>query len=225
MKQNNTIDLRENADKIILVNTKLLAIAAAVILLLATGGLYLFSQNKSATKTSGSPTPTKAENKTSSLLDLLNLGKNQRCTFKTTVSNAVTEGVVYIAAGKMRNDFTVTTNGKKSTMYMIRNGEDNYIWGGDMEKGIKMKLSLEELSSNSKASQYVNPNQKVDYSCDSWNVDQSVFMPPSNVEFTDLSGLMPKTTSAPSTNSNSSPCDTITDAVAKTACLNALSGQ
>lgn len=208
-------------------NTKILGIIAVIILLLAAGGIFL-SQNKSATNTSTSITPTKTENKTSSLLDLLNLGKDQRCTFKTIADKTTSEGTLYIAGGKIRGDFKTTVDGKEELTSMIRVGDTNYIWGSTLPTGIKMTISLDKISSNEKANQYFNPTQKSNYNCAPWNVDLSVFTPPANIKFTDMTNLlMPKETGTQTKTNTTNPCSQITDATAKTACENALkqSGQ
>lgn len=207
-------------------NTKIIGIVAAIILLLGAGGAYFLSQNKTATNTNQSPTPTTTKNKTSSLLDLLNLGKNQRCSFKTTASGNQTEGTIYIAEGKMRGDFKTTVEGKQQEMSMIRDGDMNYIWGASLKEGIKMKVSLDELSKNEQAGQFINPDDKLDYNCMPWATDSSLFSPPSNVKFTDMSSLIiPKTTGVKTNTLPSSYCDQLTDQTAKDACLKATSGQ
>lgn len=207
-------------------NTKIIGVVAALILLLGAGGLYL-SQNKSANKTSETPTPTKTESKSSSLMDLLNLDKNQRCTFKTTASGSSTEGTVYIAAGKIRGDFKTTVNGKDEEMSLIRDGDMNYIWGSSLKTGIKMKVSLEDLSKNQQTSGFIDANNKLEYNCMPWDTDSSLFTPPSNIKFTDMSSLiMPKTTGTQTdTQKSTSYCDQLKDEAAKASCLNAISSQ
>ena len=194
-------------------NAKLLAIAASVILLLGAGGLYLFSQNKPQTQDIANQAATESEKSSGkSLMDLISLGQNQRCTFSTTNESGSTQGTYYLSEANLRGDFKVkTSQGKESQMSMIRSGDTSYMWGSDLQTGIKMKLSLEDLSKNKEVNQYssVNPSAKADYNCVPWTVDSSLFTPPSNVKFTDLS---------------SNPCDQITDPEDKTACENA-SGQ
>lgn len=207
-------------------NTKVIGVIAALILLLGAGGAYFLSQNKTTSNTDSSQTPTTTESKSSSLLDLLSAGKNQRCTFKTSTSTSVSEGTFYIANGKMRGDFKTTVDGKTEEMSMIRDGDTNYIWGSSLETGIKMTIAIDKLSENQQASQFVNPDAKLDYNCMPWTTDSSLFTPPSNVKFTDMTSLVaPKTTGTQTTEKSTSYCDQITDAAAKAACVNAMSGQ
>jgi hypothetical protein len=207
-------------------NTKVIGVIVALLLLLGVGGAYFLSQNKPTTQTTDTPATTTTEKKSSSLLDLLSLGKNQRCTFKTASEGSSTEGTVYIAEGKMRGDFKTTVDGKAQDMSMIRDGDTSYIWGSSLPTGIKMTISLDELSSNQQTGQVVNPSDKLDYSCIPWNTDASLFTPPSNIKFSELpSSILPTTGTKTGTQGSSSYCDQITDAAAKAACQKALSGQ
>lgn len=228
MRLKKHIDLNKNSDIVSLMNTKLLAIGAAVILLLGAGGLYLYTQSgKTQAPSDNSTTTTNNENKAKSLMDLISSGQSQRCTFASTNENGSTKGTVYVSSNNARTDITTTVDGKESEISMIRKGNDNYIWGSDLEQGIKMTLSLEELSTNEQANQYtgsVNPNEKVDFSCMPWTVDESLFTPPVNIKFTDVSAMMEKTKGTPGTMPNTSACDAIADPTAKASCIKALSG-
>jgi hypothetical protein len=208
-------------------NTKLIGIVAAVILLLGAGGLYFLNQNKSQTNTDKTVSPTETKSQASSLLDILNLGKNQRCTFTTTTDKNSTEGTFYIADKKMRGDIKTTANGKTEEISMIRDGDTNYMWGTSLKMGIKMKLNIEDLAKDSKTTgQFVDPNQKFDYKCMPWTTDNSLFTPPSNVKFTELpTSMMPKTTGTQTAPSNKGYlCDGITDPTTKAACVNSMNG-
>lgn len=205
-------------------NTKIIGVIVAVILLLGIGGAYFLNQNKTATQKSESETTTTTENKTSSLLDLLSLGKNQVCTFNTTSSNSNVEGTFYIAGEKLRGNFKTTVDEKTEEMSMIRDGNTTYIWGPSLPTGIKMTLSLDDISSNEQTNQYVNTTEKLNYDCNDWIVDSSLFTPPSNIKFSELpSSLLPKTTGTTTNNqSDSNLCAQITDPTAKAACENAM---
>lgn len=205
-------------------NTKILGIIVALILLLGVGGYLFLNQNKSAVNTNSNATPTETSTQASSLLDILNSGQNQRCTFTTTTDKNSTEGTFYIADGKMRGDLKTTADGKTEEISMIRDGDTNYIWGSSLTMGIKMTLKIEDLAKDTKTTgQFVDPNQKFDYKCMPWTTDNSLFTPPSNIKFNELpSSMMPKTTGT--TDYSTSYCDQITDAAAKAACLNAVNG-
>lgn len=175
-----------------------LLVVAILVLLLGGGVLLYFKGNKPNTTASVTPTPkptVEAMTNQSSLMDLLNLGKTQKCTFDYKASNnSETKGTVYLSGDKMRGDFNIaTTSNTKGDMSMIRSGDTSYMWGSLLPGGIKMTVSAKDLASNTQAKQYVDANQKVDYKCGTWIVDSSVFTPPANIKFTDYSSLMPKT--------------------------------
>ena len=210
-------------------------IIAAVVILLGAGGVFLYSRNKPAQPQPNSTTvQTSQENTQSSmsgsLASLLKSGKTQQCTFSYSDSNGNTRGTAYIASDKMRTDLTIISNGKQSNVYVIRNGDDNYIWGSEFpdNAGLKMKLSIEEYENNTDSRKYFDPTKKVDYDCSGWTLDSSVFTPPSNVKFSDLSQMiqsMMGTTKTPTgavqPTSQCSVCNSLTGD-AKTACLQQL---
>lgn len=211
-------------------NTRLLAIGIIIVILLGAGGLLFYnqSQNKpSQTETSqASPTP-QANQK--SILDLFSSGASQECTFDyKDETQGETSGVFFMAKDKMRGDITTKAGGKTSNFSMIRVGEDNYMWGTDLESGIKMKLSMEDLKSNEQVSSYTDLDQSFDYKCKGWGVDNSKFTPPANVKFTDFSAMMEGTTKATTGGGlkmDASACASITDPSTKAACEEAISGQ
>lgn len=210
-------------------NIVIIAIVVLLLLLLGAGGYLMLNKNatKSTEKAPGnSAKPTQAMQSEKSLLDLIKMGQNLRCTFTTTVENGSSNGTVYVSGQNVRADFAVKiSNSKEMQTSMIKKGDTSYIWGTSMEgKGIKMTLALDKVSGNSQANQYVNPNQKVNYNCEPWNVDESLFTVPTDVQFTDMTSfMMPKatgTTTQEETQS-SDPCSRLAGDV-KIACENAL---
>lgn len=212
-------------------NTRLIAIVVLVVILLGAGGLLFYnkSQSKPAqtqTETSTSPAPQANQN---TIFDLLASGASQECTFDSKVENqGETSGIFYFTKDKMRGDIaTKAVDGKTSRFSMIRVGDDNYMWGSELETGIKMKLAAEDLKNNDQASSYVDLNKDFDYKCKGWSVDNSKFTPPANVKFTDFSQVMEGYTATPGggTKMDASACASITDPGTKAACEKAASGQ
>jgi len=216
-------------------NIAIAVIVVVLILLLGAGGYLMLNKNTSRLpKTTATTTPKKTENQTTtkSLIDLVRMGQNLRCSFKTEVTNGSTEGTVYVSGQNIRADFNITTSGKTMQTSMIKSGDTSYIWGDSLPSGIKMTLSLDQISQNEQTSRYFNANQKTNYTCAPWNVDSSLFTVPTNVKFTDMTSLLaPKETgTAVQTQTKtdaSDPCSQITNETAKSACENALkqSGQ
>lgn len=208
-------------------NRNILIAGIAILIIVIAGSAYLklgkFKNTQiKTTNIKTSPTPVKNKSLVTSLLSLLASGGNNKCSFEITqTAGGKTKGTVYISGNKMYNTFTITDKtGKTSKMSMLKLADENYIWGDTLPQGIKMKLSVDDLKSNTDAGQYVDLNQKADYKCDTWIPDQSVFNIPANIKFMDVSALMAKPTSA--STGTSSPCNSITDPQTKAACENAL---
>ena len=212
-------------------NIIIIVVVLLLLLLLGAGGYLMLSKKTvSPEKTTPAQTNTqpKTEQTSKSLLELIKMGQNLRCTYTSQMSNGSTEGTVYVSGQNVRADFTVKgSDGKTAQTSMIRNGDTSYIWGASMlGKGIKMTVALDKITGSKQASQYVDPNQKVDYNCTPWNVDSTLLTPPSNITFTDMTNLLaPKETGTPAetkTNPSTNPCSEITDANVKAACESAL---
>lgn len=213
---------------------KTLVIVAVVIILALLGGAAYLSLSKSSTnqgitaKVTSAPTtsPTSANpaNNTT-LAGLLALGQNLRCSFNVkATSGESTQGTFYVSNGNMRGDFVMkNTAGKENQMSMIRNGNENFIWGPALPTAIKMNLSLDKLAANAQTSQFGNVNQKTNYNCVPWSVDASLFTPPANIKFTDIGQMMaPQATTGTKTPQTASPCDQISDPTTKASCLKAM---
>lgn len=212
----------------------IIGIIAAFIILVGAGGAFLYS--KSSPKSTDSNTTKALDQKNTSaknnILGLLKSGKTQKCTFSSEDPNSgSTERTVYLTGNQMRSDISMTINGKSSAINMIRNGNDTYIWGSSIPNnmGIKMTISQDDLISDTASKNYLDVTQKVDYKCESWTVNSTVFSLPTNIKFSDISGVMqdaikakPSTTGSPS--SQCSICNSLVGE-AKTACLSSFNCQ
>lgn len=137
-----------------------------------------------------------------SLKDFLGMGDTLKCTYSSTDENATTEGITYVANGKVRSDSTTTPTktGTAMSSYSIIDGEYMYSWGSEMPEGMKMKLdAMTEMGNMTKPEtgadaqppkEVVAYDEALDYDCEAWSVDASLFVPPSNITFTDYSEMM-----------------------------------
>lgn len=210
----------------------IIGIAAAVIILVGAVGVYFFTQKNKEIQ----PNTTTATQKTneessmeSDLTSILKSGKTQQCTFSyTDEKENTTSGNAYMTGSQMRTDVNSSVNGKSSSIYVIRNGDDNYIWGSDFPNntGLKMTLSIEEYASNEDSKKYFDPNLKADYKCKDWTVDSTMFSLPANIKFQDIGALMKSViqgasktpTGTTGSTSECSICNSLTGD-AKTACI------
>ena len=204
---------------------KNLFIGIAVLLLLG-GGYFYFSKSQVI--------PIKKA--TSGLIkgniqDLFARGANIQCTFKYDDEGNNTEGTIYLSGKKMRGNFSLTQgDGTVFASNIIRDENYGYTWMEGQEQGTKIKIeTTEEISETTKENNKKNElfaldDKNIDYDCKPWNVDNSMFTPPSNVKFQDLSAQVEqikKTTEE----FNESKCDTCNQIPAGTTrdqCLQAL---
>jgi uncharacterized protein YpmB len=215
--------------------TGIIIAAIVVVLLLAFGGVYLMKSSKApvaVTQTAKTQTA-KSQQTTNSLkgtiVGLLSGGKNVNC--QVTYPDNKGTGSVYVSTDKkFAGDFTMKgTDGKETTAHMISDGTYMYIWSSGLPMGIKTSLeAAKNVEQNAQANQNVNINQEVGLNCSRWTPDTSKFTVPSDIQFRDMSNLLQQIPAqgtkavAPSTQTGSSPCDQITNATAKAACVDAL---
>jgi hypothetical protein len=137
------------------------------------------------------------------LRSLLGIGQSQECSFVVRVDSMLQEGTAFYDGGNARIDTMMSGTGLKTptASYMIMDEGANtmYMWGTAQGKqGIKMKLEPEEAAGEMEESYNdtmaneeaaITPDVDVDYNCKPWKVDGSVFVPPSDVEFMDMSDM------------------------------------
>jgi len=201
-----------------------------VILLLVGGGAFIMStRTKPVTApTTTSVTETNKVQETSqttpkSLKELLSAGAPQKCSFKDVSNNVDMEGVSYIASGKIRGDFSTTTEGKSSTGHTIFDGKTSYVWMDGITTGFKMEIDPSVTSApESGTQQGLDLNKAIDFSCDTWLPDQSLFNPPESVTFTSFSA--PTSSAGNPTGGNQNLCASCNSLTGeqKTQCLTAL---
>jgi hypothetical protein len=171
-------------------NKKIL-IVIGLLLLLGGVGAYLFaSKGKSPSTATPQEQATSGESSAQrSLKDLLGLGTSQECLFSTEGSN----GVVYVAGGKVRGDFTTESEGQTTISHMIVDGQTSYVWMEGQQMGYKFSFDesaqVQDQDQGQTSQATVDIDQKVDYNCKSWNTDPSMFTLPAGIEFSDMSQL------------------------------------
>jgi len=142
-------------------------------------------------------TPAPASSKFSmngSLLDLAKQGKPFKCTYTESISGQNAVGTIYFSTDqKIRMDMTIngTIAGESTQMvsHFIKSGNDMYTWSDGTNQGIKTSYSPTQASANQKSSG-VDLTKKMDVSCDSWTLDASLCVPPTDIQFQDLNALM-----------------------------------
>lgn len=175
--------------------TLLAGIAAAIIILLGAGGIFLYTKNKSnptpnSTVAKVSPTP-KENNSSGSLKDIFTNSGNKVCTFDVNSEEGKTKGTIYNSGTKSYGEIQITSDKKTQKTFFIRNNDTFYMWGDAFSTGLKMTLSVDEMASKlSSAQPTTTPSQKINFKCNNWTVDSSKFTPPTNVKFTDMTSFV-----------------------------------
>lgn len=151
-----------------------------------------------------------------SLKQLLQMGIPQRCAFKQSGMYA-SEGLVMISGGKVRGDFQSAVDGQAQATHLIVDGNTSYLWVEGQNTGFKTTFDsnvADDLKENTPDTfaQSFDANANLDYKCSPWTVDNSVFVLPSNVSFTDLNSQL---------SSQCGMCESLTGD-SKTQCLTAL---
>lgn len=128
---------------------------------------------------------------TGSAKELMARGGNHKCTFTQEVANSKSTGTTYISGQKMRGDFVSEVNAGESTMniesHMISDGEFMYSWSSMMPTGFKMKIAdttATATATTTPSQQSFDSNQKLEYTCVAWTVDEAQFALPANITFT-----------------------------------------
>jgi hypothetical protein len=136
---------------------------------------------------------------------------------------------VYASGGRMRGDISSTTGEKTVMSHMIVSDNELYVWMDGETNGMKMMFDLNKVQDEEAKQKTVDIDEKVDYQCNGWVGDPSLFDAPSSVTFTDLGSLaIPTVVSNGSSESmmggnesSCSACDNLTGE-AKTQCKTAL---
>ncbi|MCA9362597.1 hypothetical protein KC906_04430, partial [Candidatus Kaiserbacteria bacterium] len=130
------------------------------------------------------------------LEDLRLLGENMECTISYTdeAQGSIVEGTYFVSEGSMRGDFLIDAPdySGKVVSSMIVDDQMMYVWSDINGQlfAVKMDLSLIE-DSTVETNEPVKLDEEVNYNCTPWvAVDRTVFMPPNDVVFQDMSALM-----------------------------------
>jgi hypothetical protein len=137
------------------------------------------------------------ENYNASLMDLMKMGKNVKCTYEYSNDQASSSGTTYVSGDKTRSETVIkTSDGEVETAYTITDGKTMYFWSEEDKQGIKMSISEEDYEDDMDTPeigenyQYNDQTQKMNYKCRPWIPDNSKFVAPSDIEFTDYDQMV-----------------------------------
>jgi hypothetical protein len=122
-----------------------------------------------------------------SIEDLLTRNASLKCTFSVNEEDSVNNGTAYFSGDKnMYGEFTNTINNETTNVFVIRNGDTQYVWMKDSDTGFKTDVTTSDKASQQQMSQQFDPEQKYQFDCVNWEKDESLFTPPASVTFTDV---------------------------------------
>lgn len=175
-------------------NKKILGLVLAILII--AGLVFAFTRKdkddqaeKSNTSTQESMKNKQNEDSPKSIKSLLGT-KDTSCTFTNEINGGKSEGVVFVADGKMRGDFTITTGGTTQGSHMITTANEYYMWMDGQKTGYKMSTGAATNPDQSASPQQgIDQNQPLNMKCSSWKVDASKFELPKDVDFMDPQSL------------------------------------
>jgi len=134
-----------------------------------------------------------------SFADFLGMNKNQKCTWDGGQDGSST---LYTDGTRGKMEIVGQMDDKNTTSYMVNDGEWVYTWNSGSTTGMKMnpeEMDDEYMEDYEEDEMYEEmddedshdlSNQEFKLNCEDWKVDASMFTPPANIEFTDLSAMM-----------------------------------
>ncbi len=132
-----------------------------------------------------------------SFLDLMGMNRDLSCEFSQVSPNSdgAVVGEVKISGDKIRTDFEIQQADGVLVSHMIEADGYVYTWSESSQGQFAMKMVADESDSSDDPESVdygrsADLSNDVDYKCHPWGLDQSVFTPPSDIEFTDMEEIM-----------------------------------
>ena len=149
------------------------------------GGFYILKGDKSE------PTETVQEEtgKKMAFSEFIKQGGSYKCEVKQSMDDFNTGGTVYISGGNIRGDFNTVAEGQTAqTSFILKDGF-TYNWSSlAPNMGVKVPVAVDsETTVNSEVYSW-SANQIGDYDCEPWVADASMFIVPTNINFTLIEG-------------------------------------
>lgn len=213
-----------------------IAVTLAIIAFLGLGGYYAYNSTRSSSTTAMESPVTSEENTDGSFsgnfLDLLALGASQQCTFSSTDdAGAMSSGEVFVtdSGDKFYGQFSSEVEGNIVISHVLRTDGYNYIWSDGQTQGFKAAISEEDMSlfgQSADSDMSIDDDTNVDFDCNAWVVDNSLFTLPSGITFVDFSEQLEaaaelKTNASGEADLDCSVCDSVPEA-ARAQCLTGL---
>jgi len=132
--------------------------------------------------------------------NILSRGDNVRCEFKSTYEGQTSEGTFVTDGERFRMEATIEDlQSGQITSNVINDGSHTYTWSTSADGTMALKIANTEIETDNTIdySRSIPPEQaqvgfeqEVEYDCDRWSVDATTFVPPNDIEFTDMEAMM-----------------------------------
>lgn len=163
-----------------------------VIGVVVAAGYYLTTSKKVADTSDGAQKTQEATGKKMAFADFMKEGGSYKCAVQSNSAEGIdTTGTVYLNAGMIRVDASTKMPGSSDIKTSIIVAPDyTYTWtaqAGNVGFKAKTVRAASPDGSEGSASYGFDASQIGDYSCEAWNADASLFVPPATITFTDVS--------------------------------------
>ncbi len=176
-------------------NTKVISLIVAGVILIGGGALYLSSRSAAtpadvsdsgaqATDTTarvsaGDATTTTAAN----LADLVMGGGNYQCAVAITMPSVTSNGTVFVSGKDIRASFQSTAMGRNISTDMLQTGGFVYTWTNLVAQGSKAAIvqNVNPLAFTGQTNYAASDNFK--YNCKSWVPERTTFAVPASITF------------------------------------------
>ena len=202
---------------------KKLIIAIVVILVIIAGVFFVTSSsddsNSDQSQNNEQNSPETGLQQTT-VSQLASSGDDLECSYDYTDSSDTRNvGTLYFSNGNMSGNFTATeSSGQEFQANVLLVSNVQYVWEDGSTDGYKIDLSAFDSSDDDSSDDSgFNPDEEINFNCQSWSADQSMFEAPGNVNFVDNSALIQN-----ATENLSSVCASIPDTAQRTACEESL---
>ena len=177
------------------------------------------------------PVDTKTENKSISfgtLNELMDSNSTLHCTWSFDEGGMVASGEIYSKGKKFNQTATYKEASQEINIVSVSDGEWMYMWNSIQgNTGSKIEISKlddlnEQTESDGTGQKMVNLNKDINLNCSSWIFDKSKFVPPSDIEFMDLTQMLTQTNEMMQDGSMCAGCNFIPEGSEREECLKSL---